>query len=781
MFSAVKAWHASFLIAAYIVITLVTSTSGARKIRFSDAWKFYRGNTGGAQAVEFNDDSWDDVWLPHTVREENDYRTHDIYMGDCWYRKTFLLPAGSEGKIIYMEFGAAMQYSEVWINGKSLVKHSGGYDPFVIDITEHVSFNEPNVVAVTLNNKSNTSFPPGNPNPDFLYFGGLYQDVYLYILDGLHISHPILEDIPGGGGVFVTYPKVSGSSAEVQVKTHVVNKGTASRACILTTTIIDADGSEVAGNASSEEQIGAGSSTTFTQKMEVTNPKLWSPDTPNLYTVTSQVKSGEEVVDGKVTTIGIRTIHFSKAGGLTINGKNVKLHGGNRHMAYPIIGNAVPASGQYRDALRMKQFGFDFVRMAHYMQPESFVDACDKIGIAGMACLPGWHHYNDGQTFRDNSLRVLRTMIRVYRNHPSVIIYESMHNESNPSGGFLTAANAAAHEEYPGDQMFTCGEEEHNYLDVYVSSSQHGVRNYTGQRPCIISEYGDWDQGCRMSGNRVTGCKMRMDRSAGESALNTMRLTRENELKRNEGCSWFMIDAIWSVFDYQSWDKMPYTTCGDIDMFRIPKYASYVTGNRIPLIDELSTSSSDITVVIDTANLEFMADGSDIAIVYASNVSDDVTFSVSGPGAIVGKNPAEAIGGVASVLLRAGTDSGIITVSAKSGPISGSASVTSHPSYIHGATGNRTVPRQLLKNKKISRKDMTVLRKGSALTIRLLRERAPEFIPATFALYNGMGRIVGEWKLKSAVTIIENRALAKGVYIGKITSESGRFEQKVVW
>jgi len=357
-----------------------------------------------------------------------------------------------------------------------------------------------------------------------------------------------------------------------------------------------------------------------------------------------------------------------------------------------------------------------------------------------------------------------------------------MHNESNPSGAFLTAANTAAHEEYPGDQMFTCGEEENNYLDVYVSSSQHGVRNYTGSRACIISEYGDWEHGCVWSATGpITGCKMRLDRSASESALNSMRSTRENDLKLNEGCSWFTADGIWSVFDYQSWDKMPYTTCGDIDIFRIPKYSSYVTGNQIPLIGELSASSSDINVVIDTAGLNFMADGSDIAIVYAANVSDDVTFSVAGPGAIVGKNPAEAIAGIATVLLRAGTDSGTITVSAKSGSLTGSASVTSHTSYTKGATGNRKEEQQPLTNVKMSWKGLTVLRKGSALTIRLPEDAVSEAIPVTFTLYNGMGRIVGEWKLKTADSVIENRTYAKGIYIGKVSSGTQQLVNRVLW
>jgi len=334
----------------------------------------------------------------------------------------------------------------------------------------------------------------------------------------------------------------------------------------------------VATNSTPAANIASGASNTFTQSLIVSNPSLWTPSTPSLYRVRSEVfvSGGAAPVDTMSTTIGIRSIAFSKANGLQINGTRTRLRGCNRHMSYPYIGNAVPNSGHYRDALRMKEYGFDFVRMSHYMQAESFVDACDKLGIASMACLPGWQYFSDGQAFRDNSIKALRDMIRVYRNHPSVIIYEAMHNESSPSSTYLKAAQAAAHEEYPGNQMFTCGEEDGDILDVYMSSAQHNVRNYTGSRPCVISEYGDWEHGCVWaSAKPITGCQCRIERSAGEASLRAMATTRANDLSLNRACSWFTVDGVWTIFDYQSWSLGPYTASGEMDIFRIPKYPAY--------------------------------------------------------------------------------------------------------------------------------------------------------------------------------------------------------------
>ena len=157
------------------LFTAILPLSARQNVRFSKSWKFYRGDAGGAQATTFNDAGWQTVCLPHTVREELNYRTSDIYMGVCWYRKTFTLPAELEGKIICIEFGAAMQSAEVWLNGTSLGKHEGGYTPFIFDITKKVQFTGTNVLAVRLDNNPSTAFPPGNSNPDSIDDRVLYD------------------------------------------------------------------------------------------------------------------------------------------------------------------------------------------------------------------------------------------------------------------------------------------------------------------------------------------------------------------------------------------------------------------------------------------------------------------------------------------------------------------------------------------------------------------------------------------------------------------------------
>lgn len=323
----------------------------------------------------------------------------------------------------------------------------------------------------------------------------------------------------------------------MQVKTNVLNEFKSAKSCVLTTSIVTTAGQQVA-TQSTTASIAAGASNTFTQSLSVSNPQLWHPDHPNLYVVKSQVFDNTRLADTMSTTIGIRTIAYGKAGGFTINGSRLIFRGANRHQAYPYIGNAVPNSGQYRDAQRLKEYGFNFVRMSHHTQAQSFVDACDKLGILGLACLPGWQHFSSSTDFVNNSIIALRDMVRYYRNHPSVVLWESMHNESTSTAAFLNSAQAAADEEMPGGQMFTAGEESNGILDVYISSSQHGVRSYTGTRPCAISEYGDWDVGPCQYVTPITGCADRVDRSQGEAAMLTQAGNFEDGLSQNRGLSW---------------------------------------------------------------------------------------------------------------------------------------------------------------------------------------------------------------------------------------------------
>lgn len=564
-------------IAALFCIQSDAQTFPRKDLRFADNWRFYRGDATGAEAAAFSDATWDTVCLPHTARIESAiaHTNWDYYKGYYWYRKSFTPDTALKGKMVFLEIEAGMQTTQVWINGTSKLTYQGGYNPFTVDITNNLVYNQTNLIALRLNNAAGINFSPGAEQRDFYYYGGLYRYVNLHVVDSLHITDAVYANIPAGGGVFVTYPAVSAASATVKVQTSVINEALAAKTCALRTVIIDSNGIEIQ-TLSSTHLLAAGANFTFSQNFTVSNPRLWSPMAPNLYKVRSQVYDDTRPADEATTTIGIRRIAFSRANGLQINGARLYSIGMNRHQDYGAIGCAVPVSGQYRDALRLKEAGVNFVRLSHYLQHPSFLDACDKLGITVQASLVGWQ-YTPGYsnpTFVTNLKRDLRTMIRYYRNHPCVVMWESAMNESAPPAAWSDSAQAIAHAEFPGDQMFTCGQETNDIMDIYQAAVQQGGQTArTSGKPQAISEYGHWEWG----GFTYGGTSSNQPRGIGETGMLTLAGNHAAAMSGDHALSWLSVDALWVYNETFGFGDYKNSLCGGgiVDVFRIPKFSYY--------------------------------------------------------------------------------------------------------------------------------------------------------------------------------------------------------------
>ena len=596
MFLSKRVKCVSLAFGGVLVCCLALSVSAAQDVRLNDSWKYFNGNQTTAEMKTFNDAPWATVYIPHSMTLTAVGGSAPL--GDCWYRKMFRASA-YQGKKLFLEFQGGMQTVYVYLNSTLLTTHLGGYDPFALDITNNVTFSasDSNVIAVHLNNSAVSTFPPGRAGPDFQYFGGLYRDVYLYVADSLHITNPLVENIAGGGGIFVTYPSVSTSSATVQVKTHVRNEYLVTKSCVVTTTLLDSNGATVTANSTSATNITNGTATTFTQSLTVSNPHLWGPNSPYLYKVRSQVYDGARLADEQTTTIGIRTISFSKAMGFQINGVRMILRGGDRHQDYPYIGNAAPARLQYTDALRMKEYGFNFVRMSHYVQSREFVAGCDRLGIMGQMPVPGWQHSDAGATFTNNSVAVIQAMIRYYRNSPSIILWETAHNESSDGTAYVTAAQNAATAEYPGNQMYTVGEPtmtcSGDYgsgyaYNVIATSSQHGARTCisTTSKPMAFGEYGDWDFG---------GGANRCSRNS-EANMTVLARNHYWSLNADRALTALQADAVWTAIDYNG----PLVRSGALDWARLPKFSAYFyQSQRDPSVTILGANSGPMVFIMN--------------------------------------------------------------------------------------------------------------------------------------------------------------------------------------
>ena len=517
---------------------------------------------------------WEQVNLPHTPFVEPLVVLHQ-WQGICYYRKQLNISRKEIDKQLWLEFEGAMHLADVWVNGQHLTQHSGGYTPFVADVTGMLHADRANEILVRLDNRNNPLIPPGKPleTLDFCYYGGLYRDVNLIVKQPVHITHPIMADEVAGGGVFVTYPRVSELEAEVKVKTQVSNKTGIQKHLTIRHTLYEWSkkkggcGKKVA-SVESPLVLAAGTTLHHTQQFAVNNPKLWYPDSPALYVLRTEVMDGREVTDCENTRIGIRRIEMTREKGFVINGKPLILEGSNRHQEYPYVGNAISDQAQYRDMYQIRNNGFNTVRLGHYPQDPSVLEACDELGLLVIEPIPGWQFFNKAQGFINHTYKDIRDLIRRDRNHPSIVMWETTLNESWPPKNWKNQAVQTAHEEFPGDQCYTSGDTYgYDGFDVCYNDWEEGYnRPNTTRKPGFIREYYDYEFGGHYSTTRVT-------RGDGDHAMTQNAWNAQWSHNRYRAYyPWTIGGAVWSMYDYNRGccDNICYS--GLADVFRLPKF-----------------------------------------------------------------------------------------------------------------------------------------------------------------------------------------------------------------
>ena len=420
------------------------------KANFNLNWKYIQGDQSGAQTVTYADGAWATVNLPHNFQNVPVNGNQNYYRGIGWYRKHFKLNSVSSNRKITLYFCGAVSVASVYINGTALPVNYGGFHPFCFDITQYCNLGgTDNVVAVKLDNSSNTSVPPQNPVTDIDYnlYGGINKDVFLIVTDKLYVPEAIQSWSSGWteqGGQFVTFPSVSTSSASVNVKTWVKNMTGADASCSLSTYIVDSSNTIV---QSSGIRLSAASNavTQFTQNFSVASPRLWAPWSPYMYTVYTVVYNGTTPVDIYSTRIGIRSITYNVTQGVYCNGTPFKILGLNRTNEWVFVGHATPNNQQKRDAATLREYGCNFVRCSHYPMADAFYNGCDSVGLLLWVEFPSWHCCNPPSTDATWIARCadeVRFMVRNGRNHPSVMLWGAGLNEGTKNAAFDTPQNA---------------------------------------------------------------------------------------------------------------------------------------------------------------------------------------------------------------------------------------------------------------------------------------------------------------------------------------------------
>ena len=421
--------------------------SGRQIWSFNPEWRFHLGDVPNAEKADFNDSEWEVVSTPHSVKlmpaEASGCRN---YQGIAWYRKSFVLPKNTGNQNVELHFEAIMGKQRIYIDGRLVKEHEGGYLPITVNLTQlGIRPGEKHIIAVMTDNSNDKTFPPGKPQYtlDFAYHGGIYRDVWLIAKNKVAITDAIEENKVAGGGIFVHYGTISQQLAEVFVNTEVRNTDQKTRT-------ITVENSIGAVRKTSKVTLAAGACKTVVQKLIIKHPSLWSPETPYLYRLATRILEGKTALDGGITRIGIRSFEFRGAEGFFLNGE--KYHqfiGANRHQDFAYVGNAVPNSQQWRDAKRLRDAGFTIIRTAHYPQDPSFMDACDELGLFIIVATPGWQYWNEDPQWGEKVHQNTRDIIRRDRNHPCVLMWEPILNETRYPEDFALKALQITHEEYP--------------------------------------------------------------------------------------------------------------------------------------------------------------------------------------------------------------------------------------------------------------------------------------------------------------------------------------------
>ncbi|TDW97538.1 glycoside hydrolase family 2 protein [Dinghuibacter silviterrae] len=509
---------------------------------------------------------WTRVTLPASARDESELNPGPRqFVGICYYRKRFRVP--TDGREYSLRFDAAMQVASVWVNGRFVLQHQGGYLPFTVPV-----FRGDSVIVVRVDNRNNNQTPPGKSleRLGFLYWSGIYRNVWLVGLPPRHID------------VFARYEEVSDSSATVVVRTTATDDVQILAMRAWARHKADARVRLMAGTRIRQmldgQIMAEGDATdSLVQRFTVVHPHLWSPEDPHLYTLRTQLLSGGRVIDEEVHRIGIRSLAFSRAHGFVLNGRPYRIVGTNRHQDHPYIGNALSAAANYRDLKRIKDAGMNFVRLAHYPQDPSVYEVCDSIGLMVADPIPGWQFFNNSERFRSRVFRDIRETVRRDRNHPCVIMWEMSLNESYPPDSFRIASARVAHEEYPGDQFFTSGDTygaQHTAWDVPYNSWEDPFgrpQDVQPLQPGFVREYGHYEFGGAESTTNANA-------STGEASLlhNAWNVQWEHNLLRGPSYyPWTVGDANWAFYDGFEAPTKGTTDWGVMDVFRLPKFSYY--------------------------------------------------------------------------------------------------------------------------------------------------------------------------------------------------------------
>jgi hypothetical protein len=568
-------WLLALCCMAFCCASMAAEAPLRMRQSFNADWRFHLGDEPGAQAPGFDDAGWERVGLPHSFSIPY-FQSPAFHVGHGWYRKTLQVDPGRRRGQTFLEFEGAFQDAEVYVNGVPLARHRGGYTGFPLNITPALRPGR-NVVAVRVNNRWDPTLAPRAG--EHVFSGGLYRDVWLVQTDDVHVPWT---------GTFVTTPELSDERGRVAVQTEIRNDGSREQAVTVLTDVVDARGRKVARLPRVTLHVAAGQTATAQQRSaSIPRPALWSPETPVLYRAVTRLVVGGQVRDRFDTGFGFRWFSWTADRGFFLNGRHRYFRGANVHQDQAGWGDAVTNGAIERDLALMKDAGFDFIRGSHYPHDPHFSQSTDRLGLLFLSEAPFWgtayfnHDWSSSAypvepahraAFDANVKQQLAEMIRIHRNHPSIVAW-SMGNEA-----FFTAEETLPEVRRLLKEMVELTHRLDPTRPAAASGVQRGdldrlgdIAGYNGDGavlfpdpglPNFVAEYGSTIADRPGSYDPGWGD---LERTPGATAgqPGTWRP------------AWRSGEAIWAGFDHGSIAGRQFGSMGIVDYARLPKRAWY--------------------------------------------------------------------------------------------------------------------------------------------------------------------------------------------------------------
>lgn len=380
------------------------------KINLNNNWSFTK-DSGTVQEIDSM--KFSNVNIPHTWNGIDGQNGGDNYhRGICWYTKSFNADVKSD-KNYFIEFEAVNSVANVYLNGKHLGEHRGGYSAFRFDITNVITSGENNLVVSADNSHIEDVYPLF---ADFTFYGGIYRDVNLIEAGAVHFN---MMDY-ASDGIYVSQRNVSKKSAEIEVKALIANTGDEAEATC-NVKLVDADGKCVADGS---QGVLVKDNDNAIVVLNVENPILWNGiKNPYLYTCEVELVADGKVFDSVAIPTGLRFFEFDGKEGFILNGERCRLNGVSRHQDREDVGNALTHEHQIEDIELIKEVGANSIRLAHYQHNKFFYDLCDKFGMVVWAEIPYISRTSEVEDYAANAISQMKELVKQNYNHPSIVMW----------------------------------------------------------------------------------------------------------------------------------------------------------------------------------------------------------------------------------------------------------------------------------------------------------------------------------------------------------------------